>query len=335
MAAGPFSFFRGAAAIMAADLAATRTSGIDVQLCGDAHLSNFGVFASPERRLLFDVNDADEIVKAVKRRAPKGAVSAAKVGMRKARSRTSLQAVSKLTRRINGQLRFVDDPPLIVSLETLVKGTDPVRTVQDVKGFFAAYLDTLPDNRRHLLGRFDILDIAQKVVGVGSVGMRAFVVLLRGRDERDPIVLQFKEATASVLESHLRPSSYSSPAQRVVEGQLLMQAASDIFLGWSISEHDHRHYYWRQLRDMKGSADIAALSPAGLAAHADLCAWTLARAHARSGSPVAIASYLGAKPAFDDAIATFAVRYAQQNALDYEAHRRAIAEGRIGAQTVL
>jgi uncharacterized protein (DUF2252 family) len=397
MATDSFAFYRGTAAIMAADLATTPSSGVVAQLCGDAHLSNFGVFASPERQLLFDLNDfdetlpgpwewdlkrlttsvvvaarasgadrregeraarasvasyreamrsfaaagpldtwyarvnADDVARAVTERGVSGASrSRMEAALDKARRKTSVRAVRKLTTVIDGRRRIIDDPPLVVSLETIAGREHAAHLAEQVRAFFDSYRSSLPDDRQRLLRQFEVVDIAHKVVGVGSVGLRAFVVLLVGRND-NVLVLQIKEAAASALEPYLGPSPYPSPGQRVVEGQRLMQAASDLFLGWSTSDTDGRHYYWRQLADMKGSVDIREMFPSALAIHARLCGWTLARAHARSGSPEAIAGYLGGKPVVDRAIAAFASAYADQNDADFEAYRQAIAEGRVEA----
>lgn len=398
MSVSAFTFFRGAAAVMAADLATTPTSGLRAQLCGDAHLANFGVFASPERRLLFDLNDFDETLPGpwewdVKRlatsfvvasrdngfpadrcaAAAQRVVSTYRKAMRsfaragvletwyarteaedidrivdrrvarpaaraqvdrqlaKARARTSARAVRKLARVVDGRLRVVDDPPLVVPLETIA-GPEHAEVLHErIREVWDDYLTSLSDDRRTLLERFRVEDVAHKVVGVGSVGMRSLVVLLTGRDVDDPLVLQLKEAGPSVLEPFAGASRYATAGERVVQGQRLLQAASDPFLGWSRGIEPSRHYYWRQLMDMKGSADVAALVPEGMEAYARLCGWTLARAHARSGSPAAIAGYLGRKPAFDEAVTEFALAYADQNAADHEAHARAIADGRVVA----
>lgn len=425
MMVSAFTFYRGSAAIMAADLAGTPTAGLDVQLCGDAHLSNFGVFASPERDLLFDLNDFDETLPGpfeydVKRlaasftiagrnnafdpadvrkascevgRAYRTAMAAfaelgtldiwyakmseadvragidhlrrkieakeskdakrgrggkaatvkkedlqirrSEVVLRKARSRTNLQALSKLTEVVDGRQRIVSQPPVLVPLRELEHGAgyDALDLEDVVRQVFDRYRGTLSDTRRLLLDDYVIVDVARKVVGVGSVGTRAFVVLLEGRDERDPLFLQVKEATRSVLEAHLPPSRYDNCGERVVQGQQLMQSASDIFLGWSAGVQTDRYYYWRQLRDMKGSADVESMIPKGLTFYAGICGWTLARAHARSGDPIAIATYLGSDRTFDKAIADFADQYADQNELDYQAFRAAISAGRIEART--
>jgi uncharacterized protein (DUF2252 family) len=407
MLVSPFTFYRGAAKIMATDLRDTPTAGLDVQLCGDAHLSNFGGFASPERRLLFGLNDFDETLPGpfeydVKRMAASFTIAARNngfssadaraatlssvtayrtkmaefAGMRtldvwyaslsedellralkewragsakgaaidknaeknarktalKARTRDSLQALSKLAEMVDGRYRIVSQPPLVVPLRDVA--TDE-RTVEELETTiheqFRAYRDTLQDDRRHLLERFEIVDVARKVVGVGSVGMRAFIVLLQGRDSGDPLFLQVKEATNSVLEDHLPKSRYSEPGERVVQGQRLMQAASDIFLGWTKGAEVGRHLYWRQLRDMKSSANVEAMSPPTLAFYAEICGQTLARAHARSGDPIAIAAYLGKKDRFDRSIVDFSERYADQNDEDYRAFAQAVRDGRLSA----
>jgi uncharacterized protein (DUF2252 family) len=396
-----FAFYRGAAAIMAADLAPTPTSGIHTQICGDAHLSNLGVFGSPERQLLFDLNDFDEtlrgpwewdlkrlvtsfeiagranaypadarrevvlacaaayrrsmsgfagmgvldtwyaranvddIVNEARSNASKASRRTAEAEVRKARSRTHLQAVKKLTEVVDGRLRIMNDPPLLAPLTTVVPEEHLEELRASLTEAFRQYRASLPDDRGWLLERFTLLDIAHKVVGVGSVGTRAFILLLQGRDGGDPLLLQMKEASTSVLEAHLGASPYDHPGRRVVEGQRMMQAASDVFLGWSSSADASRHYYWRQLRDMKGSAEVSTMAPTRMVAHARLCGWSLARAHARSGSPVAIAAYLGGKDVADEAMAEFARRYADQNHRDFEAHRQAIADGRIEARSDL
>ena len=404
MSASAFTFYRGAAAIMAADLESSAHAGLTVQLCGDAHLSNFGVFASPERRLVFDLNDFDETLPGpfeydVKRLAASFAVAARNngfakrdratvvrasvrayrnamsdfAGMRtldvwyasvsdeelraaarklsrrmgevkalkrgernldKARTRDSLQALSKLAEVVDGEYRIVSQPPIVLRLGDLsaVHGRSLEESEELVRMGFAAYQASLPDDRRALLDRFRMVDFARKVVGVGSVGTRAFIVLLEGRGRQDPLFLQAKEATASVLEGHLPPSRYDNPGERVVQGQRLMQAASDIFLGWSEGAPTERQYYFRQLRDMKASALVESMSPAVLGFYAELCGWTLARAHARSGDPVALTAYLGTTDQFDKAVTDFALRYAKQNQRDYEAFLAAVDDGRLEAQ---
>jgi uncharacterized protein (DUF2252 family) len=394
MAVSAFTFYRGAAAIMAADLATTPSTGFRVQLCGDAHLSNLGVFASPERQLLFDLNDfdetlpgpwewdlkrlstsfviaardnefrssqagdcartcarayreamrsfassgvlatwyahanADEVAAVLADAASKKVRAATDKALSKARRRTSAGVLAKLTDVHDGRLRFVDQSPLVVPLRSLEGLGEPADVEARLRSFYKQYLESLSDDHRHLLRQYRVHDLAHKVVGVGSVGTRAFIMLLTGRNDGDPLVLQFKEASTSVLEPYLGPSEYVSPGERVVRGQRMMQAASDVFLGWS-SADDGRHYYWRQLRDMKGSAEISTMTPRELRAYAGLCGWSLARAHARSGEVVAIAAYLGKSSAFDDAIAAFSRSYADQNELDFAAHQQAIRDGRL------
>jgi uncharacterized protein (DUF2252 family) len=410
MAVSPFTFYRGAAKIMAADLKDTPTAGLTVQLCGDAHLSNFGAFASPERTLLFDLNDFDETLPGpfeydVKRMAAsftiaarnngfgvadvaastvasvrayreamtefatmdnmevwysrltegqimaairtltkktetKDAAAQAKKGAKiarksaeKAHTRDSLQALTKLGEMVDGRYRIVSQPPVVVparDLETMY-GIPCDELQEIIYRQFRAYRSTLQDDRRHLLERFEIVDMARKIVGVGSVGTRAFILLLQGRDERDPLFLQVKEATASVLEDHLPKSRFHQPGERVVQGQRLMQAASDIYLGWSKGGEAGRFLYWRQLRDMKGSALVEAMTPLTLEFYAGVCGWTLARAHARSGDAVALAAYLGNSDKFDRSITNFSARYANQNEEDYEEFAEAIRTGRLEA----
>ncbi|MGW4853282.1 DUF2252 domain-containing protein [Streptomyces sp. NPDC004288] len=385
MAVSPFAFLRGAAGVMAADLGAERHTGLTVQLCGDAHLLNFGVYASPERTLLFDVNDFDETLPGpfewdVKRLAASVTVAALQNGSTKpkahraalvavesyrttmrrlaglgelevwyerisaddilhvvrredrarltkrlanARRRTSLQALAKLTEKDGSGHRYiVDDPPL------LERATDVDRIT--LGKIFSDYRSSLAEERRVLLDRYHFLDAARKVVGVGSVGTRCFVLLLEGRDEGDPLILQIKEAGRSALEPYLSPTAYPHQGRRVVAGQRLTQAASDIFLGW-MTGPEQRHFYWRQLRDMKGSAEVESMSPATLRDYARLCGRALARAHARSGDRVAIASYLGGADVFDRAVADFAVSYAGQNGDDYAVLGAAIAAGMVTA----
>jgi len=410
MLVSPFTFYRGAAKIMAADLNDTPVAGLRVQLCGDAHLSNFGAFASPERRLLFDLNDFDETLPGpfeydVKRMAAsftiagrnngfgkadikaatlasvrayreamasfaemgtlaiwyahldedelmKGVRSAAKASKTKkdakaakraektaektaakARTRDSLQALSKLGEVVSGRYRIVSQPPIVVPMRELAAtyGLSAEEVERGLHEQFRAYRATLRDDQRRLLERFELVDVARKVVGVGSVGTRAFIGLLQGRDQQDPLFLQVKEATSSVLEGHLPKSRYRQHGQRVVDGQRMLQAASDIFLGWTKGLDVTRHFYWRQLRDMKGSADVEAMVPVGLSFYAGICGWTLARAHARSGDPVAIAAYLGKGDQFDRSIVDFSERYADQNELDYQAFAEAIRSGRLEA----
>jgi uncharacterized protein (DUF2252 family) len=405
MLVSPFAFYRGAALIMASDLAsATPRSGLDVQCCGDAHLSNFGVFASPERRLVFDINDFDETLAGpwewdVKRLAASMMIAAqdrdfsladcertvldtvheyrtamlsfaamnnldvwyahvdvddtmrqfgdqltpkerrrTSKALAKARTRDSLSAFSKLTRIVDGEPRFVADPPLIVPIADLQqRGRELNFDVLDER--LRAYRASLPHERRVLLEQFQLTDFARKVVGVGSVGTRAWIVLLFGSDRRDPLLLQMKEAERSVLEGFLKRSRFANFGHRVVSGQRLMQASSDIFLGWlrvdAGLDGRSRDFYVRQLKDWKGSAEIEQMVPKGMAAYGRLCGWTLARAHARSGDRVAIAAYLGRGPSFERALVAFAHAYAEQNRRDYDALTAAVASGRIVAETGL
>jgi hypothetical protein len=251
----------------------------------------------------------------------------------KARRRDSLHALAKLAQKVDGRFRIVSSPPTIVPARDLELALGiPEETLQEVlNAQFRDYRATLPDDRRRLLERFQIVDVARKVVGVGSVGTRAFVGLLQGRDESDPLFLQVKEATRSVLEEHLPKSTYRHPGERVVQGQRLMQAVSDSFLGWTKGVQDDRYFYWRQLRDMKGSVDVASLTAESLVFYARLCGWTLARAHARSGDPVAIAAYLGRGDVFDRAVVDFAERYADRNEQDFNEFSKAVESGRIQA----
>jgi uncharacterized protein (DUF2252 family) len=431
MMASPFTFYRGAARVMAADLHATPSAGLDAQLCGDAHLSNFGAFASPERKLVFDVNDFDETlpgpfeydvkrmaasftiagrnngfskadtvaattasvtayreamagfaqmrtmdvwythldeddIKALVRtsldeaehhdgngkehkhskakksqdggakkrdRALEKAARTAEKTREKAHSRDSLQALSKLAEEVDGSYRIVNQPPIVVPMRDLLStyGIPGDQIDQIVRDQFSAYRATLQDDRRALLERFEVVDVARKVVGVGSVGTRAFIVLLQGRDAQDPLFLQIKEATTSVLEEFLPKSRYAQSGERVVQGQRIMQAASDIFLGWTAGVDVSRHFYWRQLRDMKGSAVVEGMIPAALLLYAQICGRTLARAHARSGDPVALAQYLGDADAFDRSITDFSARYADQNEQDFAEFVRAVRSGRLEA----
>jgi uncharacterized protein (DUF2252 family) len=401
MMVSPFTFYRGAAMIMAADLTGTPVAGMNVQLCGDAHLSNFGLFGSPERRLLFDLNDFDEtlpgpfewdvkrmaasftiaarhnglsksearaitgavvrryrnamedfagmrtldvwyaslsddilesVAAVVKSKAQAKILKRAKRTAEKARTRDSLQALSKLAERVDGKYQIVSNPPIIIPLRDLRKlyGMSEKEADRRVRAQLRGYRATLDDDRRELLSKFQLVDAARKVVGVGSVGTRAFIGLMEGRDERDPLFLQVKEANASVLEYGLPKSRYRKHGERVVRGQRMMQAASDIFLGWFTAE-DGRHFYWRQLRDWKGSAVVEGMLPEGMVAYGALCAWTLARAHARSGDPVAMAAYLGPYTEFEESITDFSQRYADQNQRDYDAFLDAIRSGRLEA----
>ncbi len=269
--------------------------------------------------------------KAAKER--RGEAKAARKAAKKAHTRDSMQALSKLGELVDGRYRIVSQPPIVVPMRDLegMYGISADQFEHAIHEQFRAYRATLQDDRRHLLEKFQIIDMARKVVGVGSVGTRAFIVLLQGRDQNDPLFLQVKEATASVLEDHLPKSRYKQPGERVVKGQRLMQAASDIYLGWTKGEQENRYLYWRQLRDMKGSAEVESLTPAALGFYARQCAWTLARAHARSGDPIAITAYLGKGDAFDKAIVDFSERYADQNERDYEAFTDAVRAGRLEA----
>ena len=403
MMVSPFTYYRGAALPMAADLAATPVSGLAVQACGDAHLSNFGLFGSAERRLMFDVNDFDETLPGpwewdVKRLAASLEVAArdnglsAKQrreivvasasryrqamrefaamtnldvwyahaditelraqfdsrlrerqrkaldqGLAKARTRDSMQQLAKLTRIVDGRPRIVSDPPLLVPMDELVPAErDRVTLEAELKELIASYKRTLETDRRYLLDQFEFCDIARKVVGVGSVGTRCWIVLMLGRDSSDPLFLQVKEAERSVLSRFVGASRYTNQGQRVVAGQRLMQAASDIFLGWQRIQAGldgrTRDFYVRQLRDWKFSVEISLLRPEGLQLYGALCGWTLARAHARSGDRIAIASYLGGSDVFERAIGRFASAYADQNERDYHALVDAAKSGRVVAE---
>jgi uncharacterized protein (DUF2252 family) len=399
------TLFRGSAGLMAADLAPLPRTGLTVQLCGDAHLANFGLYGSPERELLFDVNDFDETLpgpfewdmkrlaasfvlasrgnglgedvaretalaavrsyrehmtayaemheldvwyshiaadellemvhsatadKAAVKKAGKHEVKAqtkfAEKTFTKARSRTSLQAAGKLSEVTDGSRRIVEQPPLIMHLAELSEN-------EAATSLFGQYKETLEDDRRQLLDRFAVVDVARKVVGVGSVGTRCIIVLLLGRDTDDPLFLQVKEAGSAVLEPYLGKSKFAHHGHRVVAGQRLMQAASDIFLGWMTGKPGGRHFYWRQLRDMKGSIEVERLKAPGLEILATVCGWTLARAHARSGHRIAIAAYLGVNDRFEQAIADFALLYAGQAEKDYEAVVKAIKAGKIPVES--
>jgi uncharacterized protein (DUF2252 family) len=396
MLVSPFTFYRGAAAVMAADLAKTPRSGFDVQLCGDAHLSNFGAYASPERELVFDVNDFDETLpgpwewdvmrlaasfsvagreRGFKRRerlaivaamaaeyrgamrrmaglgnlevwytkmdieaiaagweaaAGEKEVATFRRNLEKVRAKDRMRALSKLTREVDGELRIVSEPPLIVPLDELVDEDADIEAA--VRGIIADYRETLPEDRRVLLDGYRFVDAALKVVGVGSVGTRAFVVLMLGRDGGDPLFLQAKEAQRSVLEPYAAPSAFENQGERVVQGQRLTQAASDILLGWvKVKGIDgkQRDFYVRQLWDQKGSAKVENMDQRALTAYAQICGTTLAHAHARSGDRIAIGAYLGKSETFDTAIATFAEGYADQNESDYAALKSAADDGRI------
>ena len=404
MMVSPFTYYRGAALPMASDLATTPVSGLAVQACGDAHLSNFGIFGSAERLLVFDVNDFDETTPGpwewdVKRLAASMEVAArgngfggkdrreivtatvasyrqamrdfAKMtnldvwyahadldqlkaqfdsqmktrqrkmvdkGMAKARTRDSMQEVAKLTRMVDGRPRIISDPPLLVPIDELLpKDQDRDAFWAQLTGLIGKYRRTLETDRRYLLEQYQAVDMARKVVGVGSVGTRCWIVLMLGRDESDPLFLQVKEAEASVLSRFVGASKYANMGQRVVAGQRLMQATSDIFLGWQRNEdgldgkpHD---FYIRQLRDWKYSIVIEALIPRGMRIYGELCGWALARAHARSGDRIAIAAYLGGSDVFDRAITQFAAAYADQNERDHQSLVDAVAAGRLTAET--
>jgi uncharacterized protein (DUF2252 family) len=400
MLVSAFAFYRGAAAIMAADLADTPHSGLNVQLCGDAHLENFGVFAAPDRTLVFDVNDFDETLpgpwewdvkrlaasfevaarergfdQAERRSVVTAAVGAYRDAMRelaaernldvwyrridvtairqhweseakkkqikvfernvaKARTKDSMRAFGKLTHEVDGEPRIISDPPLIVPFDELFSDVGE-EAENRLRGVLDEYGRTLADDRRYLYEQFRYIHAARKVVGVGSVGTRAYIVLFLGRDGQDPLFLQAKEAEASVLERFTVPSEYEHHGQRVVEGQRLMQAASDIFLGWLTAEGPDgklRHFYVRQLWDQKGSAKVDVMNPKEMTVYGQVCGWTLARAHARTGDRIAIGAYLGGGDSFDRALADYAAAYADQNQLDYDALKAAVKDGRLEAE---
>ncbi len=403
MMVSPFTFFRGAALPMASDLATTPISGLAVQACGDAHLSNFGIFGSAERRLVFDVNDFDETLPGpwewdVKRLATslevatresgfsrkqrRGVVRAAVAryraamwefagmtnldvwyaradmqelrkeldtklnarqrklmdkGLAKAQTRDSMQEVAKLTRMVNGRPRIVSTPPLVVPVADLLPSTSDYTAFEaEIRHLLAQYRRTLETDRRSLLETYAFTDMARKVVGVGSVGTRCWIVLFIGRDNSDPLFLQVKEAQKSVLSRFVGASRYTNQGHRVVAGQRLMQATSDIFLGWQRSEAGldgkSRDFYVRQLRDWKYSIPVESLAPQGMRMYAEMCGWTLARAHARSGDRIAIAAYLGTSTIFDKAVAQFASVYAGQNERDHRALLEAVDSGRLTAE---
>ncbi len=400
MLVSPFTFYRGAALPMAADLAGTPASGLRVQLCGDAHLSNFGAFASPERRLVFDVNDFDETLPGpfewdVKRLAASFSVAgrdngfgakdrrkmvlAAAEGYRtamrgfarqpllevwyahmdfeqtiaefrsqikakrlkvgekllaKAHTRDSMQALGKLTTVVDGRRQIIADPPMIVPIEDVFSDVQADALYKQLQTVLSKYRRTLQSDRRHLLEQFAMVQVARKVVGVGSVGTRAWIVLMETGDGIEPLFLQAKEAQPSVLAEYCGRSQYNNEGERVVAGQHLMQAQSDIFLGWTRAtgaDGVDRDFYVRQLRDWKFSVPIEQMIPTGLTIYARLCGWTLARAHARSGDRVALAAYLGGSTKFDQAIAEFAESYADQNERDYSALQTAVKQGKAEA----
>jgi uncharacterized protein (DUF2252 family) len=401
MLVSPFAFYRGAAGIMAADLAVTPRSGLDVQLCGDAHLSNFGVFTAPDRRQVFDINDFDETFpgpfewdvkrlaasfavaghdRGFRKRARREVVTSASRGYReemrrlaaersmdvwyerigldvleqyrsqvdtevarnfdkaraKAQRKNSLRALAKLTRKQDGELRIISDPPLIVPIEEIVPKGRLEEVEATLEGLVEQYRSTLQPDIRTLADRYRFVHVAHKVVGVGSVGTRCWIVLMLGRDANDPLFLQVKEAGPSVLAPFASGGRYKHQGRRVVEGQRLMQATSDILLGWltavEVLEGGRRDFYVRQLWDGKGSAQIESMTPNTMGLYARLCGSALARAHARSGDRVAIASYLGGGDRFDEAMGDFAEAYAHQNERDYEAFAASVDSGRLAAK---
>ena len=401
MLVSPFTFYRGAAALMASDLSNGTRSGLHTQLCGDAHLMNFGTYAAPDRRLVFGINDFDETlpgpfewdvkrlvasfavagrdrgfnpkaragintevvksyreamagfgamrnldlwyarldvdarIKEIRSRLDPVALERMEKNVEKARTKDSLKAFSKLTHLVDGEPRITSDPPLIVPIDELAPEGSAIRTQESVQRLIRSYRRSLPNDRRKLLERFRYVDLARKVVGVGSVGTRAWIVLMLGRDGQDPLLLQAKEAQASVLEPYLGKSAYNNHGQRVVEGQRLMQSESDILLGWLRTQGldvVDRDFYFRELWDAKGSALVDVLEPPEMTIYARLCGWTLAKAHARSGDPIAIAAYMGTSDTFDRAMAVFAEKYADQNERDYAALQEAVDSGRVNAQ---
>ena len=404
MLVSPFTFFRGGAYLMAADLANGPRTGLHAQLCGDAHLSNFGIFAAPDRRLVFSINDFDETLPGpfewdVKRLAASFAIAGRDRGFKhavrcaivmtvvreyreamahfaemrnievwyarldvadileqlggsvsrkqikrlqnsvaKVHTKDSMRALSKLCRTVDRELRIVGHPPLVTPIEDVLPDAEQDHLEDTVQRMIRTYRSTLPHDRRHLLESYRYVHAARKVVGVGSVGTRAWILLLVGRDDNDPLFLQFKEAQASVLEPFLGKSRYAQHGERVVEGQRMMQAAPDILLGWErilTIDGEEKDFYIRQLWDAKGSADVEAMDPGGLEAYGRICGWTLARAHARSGDRIAIAAYLGRGDSFDRAMASFAETYADQNERDYRSLQEAAASGRVTAEMIV
>jgi uncharacterized protein (DUF2252 family) len=388
MRQSPFAFFRGAGALMAMDLAATPKTGIRVQACGDCHVRNFGGFGSPERRLVFDINDFDETLNApwewdVKRLATSIVLKSRQIGTRersckdavrtavesyrehmrgyarmraldvwysqldaeifieeaktdsakkhwervedKAKSQTAEHAFPRITDVVKGQHRIIDTPPLIYHPRQMIK------LEKQVRAMFRRYRLTLPEERRVILDRYHIVDIARKVAGIGSIGTRCAVLLLMA-GESDPLFLQFKEALPSVFDPYAGKSRYANHGERIVTGQRMLQTASDVFLGWTRDDQGH-DYYFRQLNDMKMAIDVEDMSKQNWIEYIELCGWALARAHARTGDPARIAGYLGKNDTFDQAIATFAIAYADQTADDHAAFVRAIRAGRLSART--
>ena len=401
MLVSPFTFFRGAAYVMAADLAAGPRTGLLAQLCGDAHLSNFGIFAAPDRRLVFSINDFDEtlpgpfewdlkrlaasvvvagrdrgfdeevcrsmvmgaareyreaitrfaemrnidvwytrldieaILEQLGRSASRKQMKRFQTNVAKVHTKDSMRALAKLCRTVDGELRIVGNPPLVTPIEDVLPNAEQEHLEDVVRRMIRTYRRTLPRDRRNLLESYRYAHAARKVVGVGSVGTRAWILLMLGRDESDPLFLQFKEAQASVLEPFLGKSQFTQHGQRVVEGQRMMQAAPDIMLGWErivTIDGEKRDFYIRQLWDAKGSVDVELMDPQELEAYGKICGWTLARAHARSGDRIAIAAYLGSGDSFDRAMASFSETYADQNERDYRALKEAAGSGRIVAE---
>jgi uncharacterized protein (DUF2252 family) len=391
MSASPFTFYRGTAAIMAADLRSTAVTGINAQLCGDAHLSNFGLYGAPNRSIVFDINDFDETLPGpwewdLKRLAASFVLAsrengwdpevqrsvaatsaaayrqamrafaemdnldvwysrlntdqiaelqnpskAARKALKKARGKDSERAARRLSEVVDGRRRIVHDPPLVVPFKDFFEGADRDRVQQEIPELHEKYRQTLQSNRQHLLASYQLIDLALKVVGVGSVGSRAFMALLQGHDEDDLLFLQIKEAGRSALAQYGGLSWRGHPGRRVVEGQRLMQATSDILLGWA--SNGRNHFYFRQLWDLKGSFDTSLAGKSAMHKYATVCGWTLARGHARSGDRVAIARYLGKSDVFETAIADFGVRYADQAERDYQAFMAAAEGGRIQLDT--
>jgi uncharacterized protein (DUF2252 family) len=393
MVASPFAFYRGGAQIMATDLARIPVTGLTVQACGDAHLANFGLFASPERSLVFDLNDFDETLAGpwewdLKRLATSFTIAArhndlgsgkcrkltelvgrcyrgamhdfakmrttdlwyaltneedylrladrhdigkrARRTISKGKQKNSSHALDRLAEVVDGEYRIKHEPPLLIPLREM-HPEQRGRLETMVRESYQAYLESVSPDCRVLLDHYRSVDSAMKVVGVGSVGTRCWILLLEGRDRKDPLFLQIKEASTSVLAEHLSPSPYEKHGRRVVEGQRLMQTANDIFLGWTRTAATGRDFYWRQLRDWKGAVDVDDLDVEALTSYARVCGWSLARAHARSGDPLAIAAYLGSGRNFDQGLAEFAARYADQSERDYEAFRDAVQSGRLEA----